>query len=182
MWYLRRGVILTKDNLVKCNWQDNEKCCFCHENETIKHLFLEYRFARVVWSCIQAALNLPQPRSISHLFGSWLRGFQKDLKPLILLGAVATCWSLWLCRNNLVLEKKHVYSPLHVVYSVIYWLCTWVILKSLTHRLWCRRHCNNWCKRLQCFSPGHIGDDLVLELIVTRVSGGSRFLSLRLCV
>jgi hypothetical protein len=22
------------------------------------------------------------------------------------LGAAATCWSLWLCRNNLVFEKK----------------------------------------------------------------------------
>jgi hypothetical protein len=75
MWYLRRGVILTKDNLVQRNWQGNEKCCFCHKNETIKHLFLECRFARVVWSCIQVALNLPQPRNISHLLGSWLRGF-----------------------------------------------------------------------------------------------------------
>jgi hypothetical protein len=48
---------------------------------------------------------LPQPHSISHLFGSWLHGFQKDLKPLILLGATATCWSLWLCKNDLVFEK-----------------------------------------------------------------------------
>ena len=104
MWYLRREVILTKDNLVKCNWQGNEKCCFCHENETIKHLFLECRFARIVWGCIQVVLNLPQPRSISHLFGSWLRRFQKDLKPLILLGAAATCWLLWLCRSDSVFE------------------------------------------------------------------------------
>jgi len=105
MWYLRRGVILTKDNLVKRNWQGNEKCCFCHENKTIKHLFLECRFARVVWGCIQVALNLLQPRNISHLFGSWLRGFQKDLKPLILLGAADTCWLLWFYRNDLVFKK-----------------------------------------------------------------------------
>jgi hypothetical protein len=38
-WYLRRGVILTKDNLVKCNWQGCMKCFFYHEEETIKHLF-----------------------------------------------------------------------------------------------------------------------------------------------
>ena len=40
LWYLKRGVILTKDNLTKRNWQGNQQCCFCHENETIQHLFL----------------------------------------------------------------------------------------------------------------------------------------------
>ena len=33
LWYLRRGVILTKDNLAKRNWQGNHQCCFCHENK-----------------------------------------------------------------------------------------------------------------------------------------------------
>ena len=28
-WYLRRGVILAKDNLSKWNWQGNQQCCFC---------------------------------------------------------------------------------------------------------------------------------------------------------
>ena len=39
LWYLRRGVILTKDNLAKWNWQGNQHGSFCHENETIQHLF-----------------------------------------------------------------------------------------------------------------------------------------------
>ena len=39
LWYLRRGVVLTKDNLTKRNWQGNQQCCFCHENKTIQHLF-----------------------------------------------------------------------------------------------------------------------------------------------
>ena len=38
-WYLRQGVILTKDNLVKRNWYGSKKCVFCHHDETIKHLF-----------------------------------------------------------------------------------------------------------------------------------------------
>jgi hypothetical protein len=40
------------------------------------------------------------------MFGSWLRGYRRDLKPLLLLGAAATCWLPWLCRNDLVFEKK----------------------------------------------------------------------------
>jgi hypothetical protein len=38
-WYLRRGVILTKDNLVKRNWQGSKKCVFCLHDETTNHLF-----------------------------------------------------------------------------------------------------------------------------------------------
>ena len=140
----------------------NENSCFCHKNETIKHLFLACRFAR---GCIQVVLNLSWPCSIFHLFGSWLRGFQKDLKPLILLEAAATYWSIWLCRNDFVFEKKCVHSPLQVVYSVIHWLCIWVILQ--------KPYAQVLVKKLRCFSPGHMGSDLVLELIVTRVSGFS---------
>ena len=51
-WYLRRGVILTKDNLIKKNWHGSTKCVFCHEDETIKHLFFKCKFARSIWSVI----------------------------------------------------------------------------------------------------------------------------------
>ena len=39
LWYFRQDVILTKDNLAKRNWQGQQQCCFCHENESIQHLF-----------------------------------------------------------------------------------------------------------------------------------------------
>ena len=39
LWYLRCGVVLTKDNLVKRNWHRNQQRCFCYENETIQYLF-----------------------------------------------------------------------------------------------------------------------------------------------
>ena len=39
-WYLRRGIILTKDNLVKRNWHRSKSCVFCHQEETIKHLLI----------------------------------------------------------------------------------------------------------------------------------------------
>ena len=80
------------------------------------------RFARAVWSVIQAASGLSQPHSVSSMFGSWLCGLSKELKSLALLGAAATCWSLWLCRNDLVFEKKRTSSPLQVIYSIIHWL------------------------------------------------------------
>jgi hypothetical protein len=38
-WYLHKGVVLTKDNLAKQNLHGSKKCVFCHQDETIKHLF-----------------------------------------------------------------------------------------------------------------------------------------------
>ncbi|WVZ87770.1 hypothetical protein U9M48_034358 [Paspalum notatum var. saurae] len=39
LWYLRKGVLLTKDNLTKRNWHGNKGCSFCHNDETIEQLF-----------------------------------------------------------------------------------------------------------------------------------------------
>jgi hypothetical protein len=39
LWYLRKDVLLTKDNLIRHNWNDNKSCVFCHKDETILHLF-----------------------------------------------------------------------------------------------------------------------------------------------
>ena len=94
LWYLRRGVILTKDNLAKHNWNGSVKCCFCHKDETIKHLFFECQFARTTWNMVQVATNLYPPCSISNVFGSWLWGITKDLKSLAILGAAAVCWAI----------------------------------------------------------------------------------------
>jgi hypothetical protein len=130
------------------------------------------------WGCIQVALNLPQSRSISHLFGSWLRWFHKDLKPLILLGAAATCWLLWLCRNDLVFEKKHVYSLLQVVYSVIHWLRTYVILQKPYTQALVQKALEQLMQTVTVFFFRTYGCWSSFRIDVTSVI----FLSLRLCV
>jgi hypothetical protein len=45
-WYLLKGVILIKDNLAKRNWHGSKKCVFFHQDETVKHLLFQYRFAK----------------------------------------------------------------------------------------------------------------------------------------
>jgi hypothetical protein len=47
-WYLRRGVILTKDNLIKQNWHESKACVFYPQDETIKHLFFQCNFAHSI--------------------------------------------------------------------------------------------------------------------------------------
>jgi hypothetical protein len=46
MWYLKKVVILTKDNLVRRNWNGDRKCCFCHSPESIQHLFLDCVYSK----------------------------------------------------------------------------------------------------------------------------------------
>jgi hypothetical protein len=82
-WYLRRGVILIKDNLIKRNWHESKSSIFCSHDETIKHLFFQCNFARSIWSVIQAALGLYPSTSIANVFGNWVHGI--DNKYIILL-------------------------------------------------------------------------------------------------
>ncbi|WVZ90269.1 hypothetical protein U9M48_036583 [Paspalum notatum var. saurae] len=46
IYYLKRGVILTKDNLSKRLWVDSKLCSFCHNAETIRHLFFDCYYAK----------------------------------------------------------------------------------------------------------------------------------------
>ena len=50
--YLRKWVILTKDNLVKRNWIGCTKCCFCNSNETIQHLLFDCHAARFISNAV----------------------------------------------------------------------------------------------------------------------------------
>jgi hypothetical protein len=74
VWYLLKGVVLTKDNLARRNWQDNKKCVFCVKDETIRHLFFHCRFASHLWQLLFWYFGVRPPRSIHHVLGNWLMG------------------------------------------------------------------------------------------------------------
>ena len=46
LWYLYKGVILTKDNLARRQWQGDTKCCFCSFEESIQHLLFDCHYAK----------------------------------------------------------------------------------------------------------------------------------------
>jgi hypothetical protein len=109
-WYLCRGVILTKDDLVKRNW-----CVFCHHDETIKHLFFPCHFARFIWSIILVASKLYPPTIVANIFDTWLHGIDIRFRTFIRVGELAIIWSLWLCINDKVFNDKNC-SLLQVIY------------------------------------------------------------------
>ena len=131
-WYLRRGVVLTKNNLAKYNWQGSTKCVFCHHDENIKHLFFECQFARSIWFAIQVASNLYPPCSVANIFSNWLHNLDNTLRKHIRMGAIGLLWSIWLCRNGRVFNAKFS-SSMQVILSCAHYLREWSILQSPGH-------------------------------------------------
>jgi hypothetical protein len=129
-WYLHKGLILIKDNLAKRNWHGCRKSVFYPQDETIKHLFFQCRFARSTWSIIQVASTLYPPRSIANIFGNWLNGIEHRFKKHIRVEAIAFIWSLWLCRNDKVFNDKQS-SILQVIYRGISALRLWSSLQRV---------------------------------------------------
>jgi hypothetical protein len=124
-WYLRHVVILTKENLAKWNWHGNKNCVFCHQDETIKHLLFQCRFARSIWSIIQVASNLYLPCSVANIFGNWLHGINNQFRAHIRVEALAVIWSLWLCRNDKVFNDKKISLAGHLP---VYWYTPFMVI------------------------------------------------------
>jgi hypothetical protein len=106
MWFLHKGVILTKDNLIKRNWHGCTKCCFCDQEETIQHLFISCPFARILWRIIRITFNIYPPANITNLFGNWLNGVAKKDKGLIRVGVCALLWRYGMFAMILSLIKR----------------------------------------------------------------------------
>ena len=129
VWYLLKGVVLTKDNLASRNWNGSLRCCFYMKNETIQHLFMECHFAKFIWRAVQFSFSLYPPNIISHIFDDWLLGVDKKNRKLILIGASSICWALWLSRNDLVFNKSPSISYMQVIFRATHWLRFWAQLQ-----------------------------------------------------
>jgi hypothetical protein len=129
LWYLQKGVILTKDNLARKNWRGSQKSVGCNSNGTIIHLFLECPHARMVWRIVYYGTGLTPPRSIRYLFGSWLSNQSSKVRNLIWVGVVAFCWAIWRCRNDIIFHKIELNSILQVFFRGTYWLRFWAQLQ-----------------------------------------------------
>jgi hypothetical protein len=129
LWFLQKGVVLTKDNLAKRNWKGSQKCTCCNMNETIQHLFIECPLSKTIWRIIFFATNLTPPRSIGHMFGTWLHNQHKELRNLIWVGVSAICWAIWRCRNDVIFNKLKTNSIMQVIFRGAFWLRYWAPLQ-----------------------------------------------------
>ena len=79
------------------------------------------------------ATGLTPPRSIRHMFNSWLSNQSKKINRVIWVGVVAVCWAIWRCRNDLIFNKIKVNSVLQVIFRGTYWFRFWAQLQREEH-------------------------------------------------
>jgi len=129
MLYLKRGVILTKDNLVKRNWHGNTCCCFCNFNESIQHLFFDCFYAKFLWRSIHMLFGIVVPINMTELYQHWSKLGTKKYNSLLLTTAAALLWAIWITRNEVVFDKCRPKSLLQVLFRGTHWLCQWASLQ-----------------------------------------------------
>jgi hypothetical protein len=112
LWYLKNGVVLTKDNLVKRQWKGCTNCCFCDVSESIQHLFFDCPLAKLMWGILCFTFGVKIPSDVENLFGPWLRSFSKKQRNLVLVGVAAFSWAVWISRNDILFHKRQSISIL----------------------------------------------------------------------
>ena len=131
MWFLFKGVILTKDNLARRNWNGSKTCCFFFmKNETIQHILFDCHITKFLWRIVYISFGLKPPDSISNVVGNWLGGVDSNIKNLIFIGASALCQALWLSRNDVMFDKSPNESYMQVLFRAAHWLRFWAHLQK----------------------------------------------------
>jgi hypothetical protein len=78
------------------------------------------------------------------MFGGWSKLVQQKHNLLLLTGAAALCWVIWLTRNDLVFNKCQTKTFLQVLFRATYWLRFWAPLQRLDeHRVLIQDTCRN---------------------------------------
>jgi hypothetical protein len=101
MWFVNKKEIPRKDNLVKRNWHGNSKCCFCDQEETIQHHFIECPFAKITWNIIHMPFTITSILNINNPFENWLNGMTKTEKVNIRVGIYAILWAILSLTNQI---------------------------------------------------------------------------------
>lgn len=70
LWLVRQCKILTKDNLAKNGWIEDQTCAFCNSLETIDHFFVTYPVISSIWTWIASQNNFTF--NCEHLDDIWL--------------------------------------------------------------------------------------------------------------
>jgi hypothetical protein len=130
MWYMKKEVVLTKDNLAKRNCGGSKQCSFCLHDETIQHIFFDCYYTRFLWRLTQIAFNLPPPHNVQHMISMWTNQVRGKLRHQLLAGASVFCWTIWLSKNDVVFDKTLIKSLMQVLYRGTHWLYLWSQLEN----------------------------------------------------
>jgi hypothetical protein len=84
--------------------------------------------AMQVWGTVSRIFGIKKPRSISDIFGAWIKSFSAKQRKHVLLRTATVCWAIWLSRNNAGFQRSKPCSCLHVIFKSAFWIRSWSIL------------------------------------------------------
>jgi hypothetical protein len=71
MWYVYKGVVLTKDNLAERNWNGSKQYSFSCKGESIQHLIFYCSYVIFVWGLVHITFGIHPPLNTNDLFNTW---------------------------------------------------------------------------------------------------------------
>lgn len=125
LWLLEKGATLTKDNMVKRNWNGDPTYRFCCAVETIDHLFFQCPTTRVVWGIIAHCIGASNIPINLHQFWNWITICLPNVKHIHTFGLAAICWATWKDRNKACFEKKIIKHPAEIVCQACSFMMFW---------------------------------------------------------
>lgn len=110
-----RGATLTKDNMLKRNWNGDPKCRFCDSLETTEHLFFQCPTARVVWGITAQCLGASTIPCNIRQYWNWIAKYLPNGNNVYTFGLAAICWATWKARNVACFENKLIKHPAEII-------------------------------------------------------------------
>lgn len=130
LWLAKQNRILTRDNLSKRGWQGDQSCIFCHEQETVSHLFLTCSMVSQIWHWIARYNNFVF--TCVSLDDLWDIGtcipMKDDNLVMMIIGAVL--WTVWLERNRLIFKGGVAKGPHTLGTQIIAFVKFWCSLQK----------------------------------------------------
>ncbi len=136
MWTVAWDRILTCDNLRKRGFVLAGWCCLCKAaDESVDHLFLHFRIARVIWSLVFRSVGIDWvlPHRVLDLLFGWWNWFGKKSSGVWNLIPSCLMWTVWRERNSCIFENKELALDklLEIFFGVLFdWSRAWGLTSS----------------------------------------------------
>jgi hypothetical protein len=83
------------------------------------------------------------PKDINDLLGSWMTGFEKEIRSLIVIGSGAVLWTIWKSRNAACFNNKMIMIPLTLYFPATFgWIPRQFAEKEGKKEFGGRKHAN----------------------------------------
>jgi hypothetical protein len=82
------------------------------------------------YQCFRLALNInAMPRSFLELYQQCFASFSGIDRKVVMIGAVALCWTFWRTRNNSFFDGMRPKDPTNIIFLICHFLNYWAKLQ-----------------------------------------------------